>query len=365
MGQGMTEVTTAIFLTSWHMLLQAAPYMLFGILAAGMLKVFLKPETVARHLSGGRFMPVFKAALLGIPLPLCSCGVLPAAATLKKEGANRGAVTSFLISTPESSVDSIAVTWALLDPVITVARPLAAFITAFAAGITVNFAGGRPEQEPDEGACSCEEGCCGSSQAEDNETADAEGFFSRVRQGISYAAGDVWGDISGWFFLGLVTAGVISVLLPEEVLTSYLGGGIGSMLVMLVAGIPMYICASASTPVAAALVLKGASPGTALVLMLAGPATNVASLTVLYGLLGKRAAAVYLLFIAVFSVAAGLALDFFYSGFGLSARAAAGNAGETVPYEVQFACAVILVLLSVPAMAGWIREKAGGIPRLS
>ena len=353
----MTELITAIFQASWQMLLQAAPYMVFGILAAGMLKVFLKPETVARHLSGGRFMPVFKAALLGIPLPLCSCGVLPAAATLRREGANRGALTSFLISTPESSVDSIAVTWALLDPVITVARPLAAFVTAFAAGITVNFAGGSSQPEPEGQACSCGGGCCGSPHEKEHEDVPASGFGSRLWQGIVYAGGEVWGDIAGWFFLGLVTAGIISVMVPAELLSSYLGGGIGSMLVMLAAGIPMYICASASTPVAAALVLKGASPGTALVLMLAGPATNITSLTVLYGLLGKRAAAVYLVFIAVFSVAAGMALDAFYAGFGLSAKAAAGSAGETLPHGLQVACAVMLLLLSVPILSAWVRSK--------
>ena len=353
------EIVTAIAVATWAMLLQAAPYMIFGILAAGMLKVFLKPETVARHLAGGHFMPVFKAALLGIPLPLCSCGVLPAAATLKREGANRGAITSFLISTPESSVDSIAVTWALLDPVITVARPLAAFATAFAAGITVNFMKEGTAHDSDDKPCSCNEGCCSPNQGEKHETAPSAGLGSRLRQGVIYAAGDVWGDIAGWFFLGLVIAGVISVMVPGEFLSSYLGGGIGSMLVMLAAGIPMYICATASTPVAAALVLKGASPGTALVLMLAGPATNITSLTVLYGLLGKRAAAVYLLFIAVFSIAAGLALDFFYLSFGLSAQAVAGAAGETVPYAIQTVCAVVLLVLSLPVLVGRVRKIYG------
>jgi len=344
------ELITAVFHASWQILLQAAPYMVFGILAAGMLKVFLKPEVVARHLAGGRITPVFKAALLGIPLPLCSCGVLPAAAALKREGANRGALTSFLISTPESSVDSIAVTWALLDPVITVARPVAAFATAFAAGITVNFFGEGQEPESAETSCSCDGGCCRSEVAGDNEAGDSAGFGARVFQGMIYAAGDVWGDIAGWFFLGLLTAGIIAVFVPEDVMAGYLGGGIISMLVVLIAGIPMYICATASTPVASALVLKGASPGTALVLMLAGPATNVTSLSVLYSLLGKRAAAVYLLFIGTFSVGAGLILDLFYLHLGLSAQAAAGSSGETVPYSVQLGCSILLLLLSVPVV---------------
>lgn len=350
------DIIIATVTVTWQMLLQAAPYMLFGILAAGLLKVFLKPETVSRHLSGGRFMPVFKAALLGIPLPLCSCGVLPAAATLKREGANRGALTSFLISTPESSVDSIAVTWALLDPVITAARPIAAFITAFAAGIAVNLMRDSSEITTAAQSYSCGNGCCDTTHVEKDENTPPIGLGSRLLKGIIYAAGDVWGDIAGWFFLGLLTAGIISAFIPDEFMVGYLGGGMLSMLVMLAAGIPMYICATASTPVAAALVLKGASPGTALVLMLAGPATNITSLTVLYGLLGKRAAAVYLLFIAVFSVTAGLVLDFFYLHLGMSAQAVAGSAGQTIPPYIQTACAALLIILTIPLLIDWIKS---------
>ncbi len=340
------DVIVSIGETMWHMLLQASPYMVLGILFAGLLKVFLRPETVARHLSRGRFKPVLKAALLGIPLPLCSCGVLPAAVTLEKEGANRGALTSFLISTPESGVDSMAVTWALMDPVITVARPIAAFVTAIAAGITVNFMGQSESRSDRGGTCGCRSACCGDSDSA-HDIVPEDGFGAKVWAGMVYAARDVWADIAGWFFLGLLVAGIISALVSEDMMARYLGGGVLSMLVMLVAGIPMYICATASTPVAAALVFKGASPGTALVLMLAGPATNMTSLTVVYALLGRYAGSVYLMFIAIFSVVSGLLLDFFYVYFGISAQAVAGSAGEAVPYYVQITCAVLLLMLSL------------------
>ncbi|MCI5148565.1 MAG: permease, partial [Candidatus Electrothrix sp. MAN1_4] len=124
---------------SWNLLNQSAVYMLFGLLIGGLLKMYLSPTYVANHLGTGRFRSVFKAALLGIPIPLCSCGVLPAAATLKKQGANNGAVTAFLISTPESGVDSISITWALLDPIMTIARPVSAFISAAIAGTAENL----------------------------------------------------------------------------------------------------------------------------------------------------------------------------------------------------------------------------------
>jgi len=142
------ELLINILNATWHLFQEASVYVLFGILVGGLLKVFLSPSTVATHLGQGRFSSVFKAALLGIPIPLCSCGVLPAAASLKKQGANNGAATAFLISTPESGVDSIAITYALLDPLMTVVRPLAAFVTATIAGVAENIFGTKEAAEP-------------------------------------------------------------------------------------------------------------------------------------------------------------------------------------------------------------------------
>ena len=132
---------------SWNLLQDSAVYVLLGVLIGGLIKVFLNPATVARHLGRGRVAPVLKAALWGIPLPLCSCGVLPAAAALKRQGATKGATTAFLISTPESGLDSIALSYALLDPLLTLARPLAGFAAAVAAGIGESLAGREEDQE--------------------------------------------------------------------------------------------------------------------------------------------------------------------------------------------------------------------------
>ena len=157
---------------------------------------------------------------------------------------------------------------------------------------------------------------------------------------------ELWGDIAPWFLLGLLLAGVITALIPSDLMTQYLGGGLPAMLIMLAVGIPLYICATASTPIAAALILKGVSPGAALVFLLTGPATNVTSLTVLFGLLGKRATAIYLASIAVVSVACGLALDQVYAFFGISAQAVAGQAAEIIPLWAQVAGAVALLVMS-------------------
>lgn len=346
-GQTMGFIEEA-FLEAWHLLVRSSIYILFGLLISGILRVFMSPGSVAAHLGQGRFRPVFKAALLGIPLPLCSCGVLPAAATLRKQGANKGATAAFLISTPESGVDSIAITWALLDPIMAVTRPVAAFATAAAAGITENLLGSAQSAVPLKPDLTCPvDECCVGESCPPEEHARHHSFTEKLTAGLRFALTAVWGDIASWFFLGLIFAGVITALVPEDAIGSFLGGGLGSMLLMLAVGIPLYICATASTPIAAALILKGVSPGAALVFLLAGPATNVTSLTVLVRILGKRATAIYLAMIAVCAVLFGLAVDRVYGSLGISARAMVGRAAEWVPVWAQWAGAAALLILSV------------------
>jgi uncharacterized membrane protein YraQ (UPF0718 family) len=343
---------------AWRLLQEASIYVLFGILVAGMLRIFLSPGTVARHLGRGRFRSVFKASLLGIPIPLCSCGVLPAAASLKKQGANKGATTAFLISTPESGVDSVALTYALLDPVMTIARPAAAFATATAAGLSENLLGKEDEESKAKPDLSCPvDGCCDGQECLPEDHRSHHTFSEKLRAGLAYALNDLWNDIAVWFLVGIFLAGLITALVPADALTRYLGGGLPSMLIMLAVGIPLYICATASTPIAAALILKGVSPGAALVFLLVGPATNVTSLTVLLGILGKRATAIYLTAIAISAVVFGLALDQVYAVLGISAQAMAGKATEVIPPWAQVGGAVVLLALSVRPVYHTLRSK--------
>ncbi len=360
----MLNFITDVFLASWDMLQQASIYILFGLLVGGMLKMFLSPAYVAAHLGSGRLSSVFKAALLGIPIPLCSCGVLPAATSLKKQGANNGATTAFLISTPESGVDSISITWALLDPIMTVARPISAFISAFAAGCAENFFNPPDKTQQASPDLSCPiDNCCDGTDCSPDEHKHHHSLFEKLKIGTRYAATDLWADLAGWFFVGILLAGLISVLVPDAVIVKYLGGGIGSMLLMLTFGIPLYICATASTPIAAAFIMKGVSPGTALVFLLVGPATNVTSLSVLVGLLGKRATVLYLTSIAVVSVLCGLAVDAIYLSFGISAVAAVGQAAEVLPGWLMLSATLLLLALSVrPLYAivlGWFGKGDG------
>lgn len=349
-----------VMMESWRLLLEAGIYVLFGIMAGGMLKVFLSPAYVARHLGQGRFLPVVKAALFGVPMPLCSCGVLPAAATLKKQGANNGATVAFLIATPESGVDSIGITYALLDPIMTVARPLAAFATAMVAGVAENL---RKAPEPTliNAALPCNvDGCCDGTDCPPTEPARHHQPGGRLMAGLHYAFVELWGDLAPWFFTGLLLAGFINALVPDDFIHGYLGGGLPAMLFMVIFGIPLYICASASTPIAAALILKGVSPGAALVFMLAGPATNLAALTVLGSLIGKRATALYLAAIATTSVICGLLLDAVYTQLGISASAAMGRAAELLPFEIELAGALVVLLISAKPLGRmlgrWLRR---------
>ncbi len=352
------NIIVNIFVESWHLLLEASVYILFGMLVGGLLKVFLNPSFVADHLGKGKFSSVIKAALFGIPIPLCSCGVLPAAASLKRQGANNGATTAFLISTPESGVDSMAITYALLDPIMTVARPVSAFITAVAAGITENLLHTQKEEDWEkviDRSCPIDN-CCDGNDCSPEEHARHHSFGEKIWSGLKFAVDDLWGDLAGWFFAGLLLAGVISAIIPQELMVQYLGGGLHSMLIMLIVGIPMYICATASTPVAAALILKGVSPGAALVFLLVGPATNVTSLSVLFGLLGKRATAIYLIMLSLCAVLSGLVVDMIYNNLGVSAIVIAGQAGEVIPYWLQFVGALIVILLSIKPLYLFFRN---------
>ena len=331
----------------WWILTESAPFVLFGSFLAGLLYIFLNPEIIYRRLSKNTLGSVFTASLFGIPLPLCSCGVLPAAVSLSKQGANRGAVLSFLISTPESGVDSIAVTYALMDPLMTIMRPVAAFVSAVVAGILGIVSGGPETRDaPVKPDLTCRvDGCCDGVNCPVELHNSHHTFLEKVRAAATYAFGELFEDFAPWFVIGVVAAGILTALTPEGFLERYLGGGILTMLIMLAMGIPVYICATASTPLAAALVLSGVSPGAALVFLLAGPATNVASLSVVAGNLGRRATIIYIGTIAVVAVSMGLLTDFLYGTLDITPRAYAGNASEFLPESIKIVLAAAMILL--------------------
>ena len=338
---------------TWNIFTDAAPYVIFGFLAAGLIKAIIPEEAVARHLGGRSTTADIKASLLGIPLPLCSCGVIPAAISLRKQGAGRGASAAFLVSTPESGVDSIAITWALLDPVMTIVRPIAAFITGTLTGILINLLPEeKTELDTEPTGCGCSDTCS------DTGLATKEPLTKRMMAGVRYAFGELLKDIGSWLLLGVLIAGLVTTLIPDgffEMLFEYQAA---SLLVMLLVSIPLYMCASASTPIAAALVLKGLSPGAALVFLLAGPATNAATLTVVARFWGRQATMVYLAVISCCSLVLGWLVNEFYAWAGLDiSQWVTPAAGEVASWWNTLAAVVLLGLI---LRAFWASRQSAG-----
>jgi hypothetical protein len=340
-----------ILIQSWIVLLESAPYMLLGFFAAGLIKAFLPDDFITRHLGAGKRGAVVKAAIVGAPIPLCSCGVVPTAAGIKRQGATNGATASFLIATPETGIDSVAVTWSLTDPLMTLLRPLSAVVTAIAAGLGVQALDDKgPKIEPaaqacESGSCGCPSGACA-----------PKTILGKLKSGMGYAFGDILSDVGIWFLAGVLLAGIITAVVPAGFIEENLGRGLIPMLIMLAASMPMYVCATSSTPIAAALVLKGLSPGAALVFLLAGPATNAASIAMVAKILGRRGTVVYLAAIALCSIGLGFLADALYGALGMDITAWAGGAEEAAGGFIAYASAILLTGLIVRA---YVRERFG------
>jgi uncharacterized membrane protein YraQ (UPF0718 family)/copper chaperone CopZ len=300
----MMEWVLTFVAASWSVFGAMAPYLLLGFLVAGFLSVVISPEWVERHLGGNGLGQVFKASFFGVPLPLCSCGVIPVAASLRRHGAGKGATTAFLLSTPQTGVDSIAVTYALLGPFLAVVRPVAAFVTGILGGGLVQ-AFNDDDEVIDEPAIEVAEDSCCSADGGDEKTPHRP----KIVEALHYGLVILPRDIGRALIFGIVISGLIATVVAPKALESTLGGGLWPMLAAMAVGIPLYVCATASTPIALALIHAGLSPGAALVFLISGPATNSAALTTLWKVLGRRAAILYLVTVAVASLATGLAID--------------------------------------------------------
>lgn len=317
------------FLSSlWVILCEMAPYVLLGFLIAGLLEVFVDRRTMARHLSGRGFGPVVKAALFGIPLPLCSCGVLPTAVALRRRGGSKGATTSFLIATPQTGVDSIAATYSLLGLPMAIIRPLAALVGAVFGGAATSRWGGedcfdRPMEE---------------------EAADGvlpRTFAGKMLAAVRYGLVDMVASVGGWLVAGLVVAALITVFVPDELFVSLSRYPLLAMLAVVVVAIPMYVCATGSIPIAMSLIMKGLSPGIAFVMLMAGPAANFASIVILSKVQGWRATAIYVGSVVVTAIAFGLAIDLLMPAEWFAVGMHGGGHGH-VPGAFSVACSVLL-----------------------
>ncbi len=362
------NVLWTILEAAWLMLEEAGIYVLIGLVAAGLVHLFVSRGWMTRHLGGRGPLTVLKAALVGAPLPLCSCSVLPTAAALREKGAGRGATVSFLISTPETGFDSIAFTWALMGPVMAVARPVAAVATAFAAGLIETFRG--KDAPPAEAPAPCPH-CAAEGTVDAKEAAEAcaddggtcradghaldKGLGGRARRLWRFLAVELADEIGPTLALGLLLAGLIGAFVPEGFFERYLGSRAASMAVMLAVGLPLYVCATASTPMAAMLIAKGLSPGAALVFLLVGPATNLATVLTVGKMFGKASAAIYVGTIAVMSILFGVALDSLVIAWDVNLAGAEHHA--LMPAWLKVVGAVVLGVWLAAAVGRWLWRR--------
>jgi hypothetical protein len=340
----LATTTVEIIARFWTILGEMAPYLMAGFTLAGLLSVLIPTEWVARHLGGRGIWPVVKAALFGIPLPLCSCSVIPVAASLRKSGAGRGATAAFLIATPMTGADSILVNLRLLGPVFAVFTPLAALVSGCLGGWAMNLAHRAAADPPAPAACGCA-GACGGRP----ETPPAAWWRRALRHGFVTLPRDIAREL----LIGLLAAGAITALVPGDFFSRDLGGGLAAKLLVMLAGIPLYVCASASIPVAAALMGTGLSPGGALVFLMTGPATNAATLLPIRQVLGRRSVGVFLAVVAAAALAMGTLLDAVYSGPPARQMSAAAEAAGGL-----FAHASAAALLALLVWAGWFGRRA-------
>ena len=321
---------------------QMSPYLLLGFLIAGILHVYVPGSFYTKYLSSGNRLSVLYAALLGVPLPLCSCGVIPTAIGLKNERASNGAVASFLIATPQTGIDSILATFSVLGLGFALMRPAAALITGVCGGLIVNRL--VPGRQSDDTPC-----VVASAQTE-----------NRLFRVFRYACFDMIQDIGARLLIGLIIAALINVAVPDSFFLRFADRPLLQMLVILVVAVPMYICSTGSIPVAAALIMKGMSPGAAMVMLMAGPAVNMASILVIRKSMGGRFTAVYISIIVVFSILFGLLVNTLGIGSDLadaSEMACHHSHGSNMLSPWRIICSVILILLIIFALSMKLFDK--------
>ena len=368
---------------------EASPWLLLGLLIAGLMKAWVPSKILSKHLGKGK-SAIVKAALIGAPLPLCSCGVIPVATELRRSGASAPATASFLVATPETGIDSVSVSYALLGPIFAIYRPFAAIMSAIITGLLVSGIKEEDIKAPITAVKKSNSTCCASKQAtpasliteakissccsskpaiDEIKVAAKEssccsantttmvkvpsipssaftGFFEKTKMGVRYAATTLIDDIIIWLAIGLIFAAIIRTFLPAEFLLSY-GSGLPAMLLMIVISIPMYICATASTPIAAGFIMAGLSPGTALVFMMAGPATNISTLGVIRNEMGGAVLIRYLLGVAVCAIGFASLLDFALNYYAIDIGEQMQHSHELLPHWFGLTCAALIALLAI------------------
>ncbi len=400
----------------WQLFVLSAPWLMLGLAIAGLLNVYLPANFLHRHLGKEGLWTTVKAALIGAPMPLCSCGVIPAAVGLRRAGASKSATTSFLVSTPETGVDSVSVSYVLLGPFMAVIRPIAAICSAITAGLLVGKESELPLKNSAQALSQEQSSCCSSQKRSDNSTSEAqtsvlssccqsdikddiatdqsdqpihtmepnsscctpkveaeksnccsakvtpepvETAVAKLKRALHFSATKLLSDTAVWLLIGLFFAALVQTYVPASYLSQW-GSGLLAMTVMVLVSIPMYICATASTPIAAGLLLAGVSPGAVLVFMLAGPATNIATLGVVGKELGRRAIVAYLSGVIGVALLFGFLTDFLVHTYAIEVIPLGGHHDEVLPQWLSQGCAIVLTLLLLRLV--WLKFQPNWVP---
>ena len=316
---------------TFRLFIEISPYLILGFLFAGLLHILLGEKYIRKHFARSGMWSIVKAALFGIPLPVCSCAVIPLAESLRKDGASKSAVMSFLVSTPSSGVDSILATYALMGPVYAIFRPIASFFSGILVGVVTHFKGGGKEDHPDPTDV----------ETEKNKKQKKKSLKDMFVYGFQVLPAEIY----KWLLIGVVVGGAISALVPDDFGAKYLlGSSLLNYVVILLISIPLYVCATGSIPIAASLIAKGVLPGAALALLIAGPATNSVTISFVYKRMGKRVAFLYIFSIIVVSVVCGLLFDLFWKNIGPEIDLVAAG-GTHLPPGIKIAAAIAMALI--------------------
>ena len=318
-----------------------APYLLLGMFFAGILHVFIGTDFITRHLGGNNLGTIIKASLFGIPLPICSCGVIPVAASLQKEGASKSATLSFLVSTPTTGVDSILASYSLLGPLFAIFRPLAAFITGITIGL-LNFIFNR---EPPEKVIE-----------KHHHSKNEISIKNKITKVFSYGFIELVEDIGKWLVIGVVIGGILTAAIPQEFIERFLPHQWMHFIIMLGVALPLYVCATGSIPIAAAFLQMGFSPGAALVFLIAGPATNTVTLSFVRTKLGKKAFYLYIISIVSISLIAGIVFNYVFAILGGELSIISPH-GEHVSHILRLISGILLAIIIFIGLIKFKQEK--------
>ncbi len=331
---------------------ESAPFLLSGMLIAGLINQMVPKDWVFKTLGGKG--SVINAAVIGAPLPLCSCSVIPVAMGIRRSGASKASTASFLVATPETGIDSVGVTYALMGPVMAIVRPVAAIFSALiTGGLMALLASEQPLSSPNE-TVHKHSSCCS------KKVAPSSSLFEKLRSAVEFGFGKLLRDFMWWFLLGLFFAALLTTYLPQGFIAQYATGLFAMLVAVAVAvSIPMYVCATASTPIAVGLLLAGVSPGAALVFMLTGPATNIATLMAIKSELGRRELIIYLVGIISSALIAGAILDYLFQLFDWQLNLAHGQHGEVLGFLYHSSAIVLASLIGMQAYRVINKSKFG------